>query len=253
MRINPIVGIIMLIAAFLIDVSQVLAFFMMVIPNFNILGFLTKALLVITGPTNIPAALAGESDFSGGPAMAVGIGWYIGVVGLIGLLVWLALLKVNFSGKNPFIRIFAVVSAAVLEFIPIFNALPALTVGTAVVIFETMKDDLGIEIGLVDAALFLVPGGQGLALARATGTAAKAAKAAEAAKEVGVAQKTAKAAKAARKVRQADVGPGTQHQQKQVDINAPYRKVQAKGVERFADPYVPVSDEESEEEGRWVA
>ncbi|MBU0750065.1 hypothetical protein KKH15_00940 [Patescibacteria group bacterium] len=239
MRINPIVGILMLLLAFLIDVAQVLSLFLMIIPDVSLLGVIK--------------AVTGNPDFGSGPAMAIGIGWYLGILGLIGIGFWLLLLKVTLTGKGAFVKSAAAMGTLVVESLPLFNVFPWLSTGTAVIMFETIKEDLGIKIGLLDAAMFLIPGGQGLAVARAAGTAAKAAKAAEAAKEVSVAQKAARAAKTARKVRQADVGPGVRQQQKQIDINRPYRREEAASTERFADPYVPVNDDETEEEGRWVA
>lgn len=252
LSIHPAIGLIMFIIAIIMDLAQILAFFIMVIPDTDLLTTAVAAGLALVAPGAAVALVAGNS--TGGPAMAIGVSWYIGIVGLIAFGLWFTLMKPEGPTKSLGKKIAIASSVSVLEFLPIFNALPFLSVGVFALLAQTYMDDTGFKLGLVDVALMLIPGTQGLAAVRMAGVAAKTARTAEVAGAAVKAEKAAAASRAtARASRQPDFGPGVKKVQKQIDINTPYRREQQQDTSGFAQPYVPANDEEAEEEGRWIA
>ncbi len=252
LSIHPAIGLIMFVMAVLFDMAQIVAFFVMVIPDTDILSTVAAIALAPIAPALALGLVMGESN--GGPAMAIGLSWYIGIIGLIGFGLWFTLMRSGRKEKSAGKKIAMAMAMCVVEFLPIFNALPFLSLGVFGILAQTYMDDTGIKLGLVDVALMLIPGTQGLAAARMAGVAAKAAKTAEVASAAAKAEKAAVATRAARRAsRQPDIGPGAKQGSRQIDINTPYRREQKQDTGGFAQPYVPENDDEAEEEARWVA
>jgi len=76
------------------------------------------------------------------PFVDVILDWFIAVIGLITFGIWFAMLDVNyFQGKKAAGKIAAVFGTAIVEMVPILDALPAITLGVLTVVFLTWNED----------------------------------------------------------------------------------------------------------------
>ena len=100
LRIHPAIGLLILIAAILLDGAQIIALFVLAIPNVDFFNLAVTVALLVTSPVQgVMSAIATAKEVTGGIATAIGTSWYIGILGLIGLGLWFTLLDA-FKGKS---------------------------------------------------------------------------------------------------------------------------------------------------------
>lgn len=92
-----------------------------------------------------------------GNAAAVALAWFITVLATATFGVWFALVGVNyFTGKGAGKRFLIVLSATVVELVPIIDAVPAITLGVVFLILQTRLEEGHIgPKDLVDAGTAL--------------------------------------------------------------------------------------------------